>query len=249
MNESTTPEWNRSDWSDDCQYAYTDSLSVAQWAWEFLRRNRNYQHDWAWFDATWKALEERYGKPPDRDFSRWERDPDAYRSIDDDCGDCRVDQDRVLIECWMGNKWGFYKFPLSPATAQPISEHQLSWRELDPPVHLLENSNTAYLAGHPEKIALGFDIDLPLREQVEAARQFLQIRQARLKRQGKMQTLHNVRPRWRLLLRLLDARYASVAWHNMPDIFTEVANIDTLLEEADGLVNGGYRALLRIPAR
>jgi len=60
------------DWRQPQNYSYTESLSVEQWAWEFLRRNRGYQQDW-------QSLEARYGEPPERDLQRWKRDPDVYR--------------------------------------------------------------------------------------------------------------------------------------------------------------------------
>jgi hypothetical protein len=34
------------DWRDSEQYAYTQELNFRQWAWEFLRRNVDYQTDW-----------------------------------------------------------------------------------------------------------------------------------------------------------------------------------------------------------
>ena len=120
---------NRHIWRNAGDYAFTDILNAGQWAWEFLRRNVEYQRDWQWFIATWRSLEARYGKAPSRDFQRWKKDPDAYKIVDDASGECRVDQDKVLIECWMGAKWGFYKFPLDPDTDQPVIGEQLSWRE------------------------------------------------------------------------------------------------------------------------
>lgn len=78
------------DWRQPQNYSYIESLSVEQWAWEVLRRNRGYQQDWQWFWATWRSLEARYGKPPERDFQRWKRDPDAYRIVDEACGEWRL---------------------------------------------------------------------------------------------------------------------------------------------------------------
>ncbi|MEN8802048.1 MAG: DUF6499 domain-containing protein, partial [Thiogranum sp.] len=174
------------DWRQPQNYSYTASLCVEQWAWEFLRRNKAYQQDWRWFWATWQSLEARYGKPPERDFQRWERDPDAYRMVDDSSAECRVDQDKMLIECWMGAKWGFYKFPLDPATRQPVIGEQLTWREADESAQLVEDADSTYLHGEARHVALGFELDLPLRRQLELAKRFLQLRQARLRREGKI---------------------------------------------------------------
>ncbi|MEN8760824.1 MAG: DUF6499 domain-containing protein [Thiogranum sp.] len=246
------------DWRQPQNYSYTASLCVEQWAWEFLRRNKAYQQDWRWFWATWQSLEARYGKPPERDFQRWERDPDAYRMVDDTSAECRVDQDKMLIECWMGAKWGFYKFPLDPATRQPVIGEQLTWREADESAQLVEDADSTYLHGEARHVALGFELDLPLRRQLELAKRFLQLRQARLRREGKitMRLVSSQKHRWCVMLRMLDGLqagddldsvYAVVReQHGGPDGDSPAA---TLLHEAEKLVNGGYREMLRIPAK
>ena len=58
------------DWRKAQDYSFCESLTREQWAWEFLRRNPEYRQDYAWFISTWQALEQEYGKPPNRDFSR-----------------------------------------------------------------------------------------------------------------------------------------------------------------------------------
>lgn len=59
-------------------YSHCTGLTRDQWAWEFLRRNPDYQADFRRFIALWQALEADYGAPPNRDFQRWKRDPRAY---------------------------------------------------------------------------------------------------------------------------------------------------------------------------
>jgi len=236
---------SRPRWDNPEDYRFTETLSVAQWMWEFLRRNSAYREDWEWFNETWQLLESRYGKPPNRDFSRWEADPLAYRQAND--------EDRVLIECWMGEKWGFYKFPLSPDTDIPLIGEQLTWREVEWPAVKVGVAATEYLGAADDKIALGFDLELPLRQQLETAKRFLQARQARLKRAKVLilRTLESQRERWRSMLRLLDAQAIRVdeaslrnecaAWLGGDD------DLNHFRVEADALVNGRYRELLRIP--
>jgi hypothetical protein len=115
-------------------YARCVGLTRDQWAWEFLRRNPDYRRNYQAFIAIWRALEADYGAPPSRDFSKWKQDPRAYGPLPGDAelaapaGElCKVDDDRVLLECWMGAKWGFYKFPLDPARTAPGPD-ELSWR-------------------------------------------------------------------------------------------------------------------------
>jgi len=243
-------------WDKPEDYAFTETLSLGQWIWEFLRRNRDYREDWVWFQSAWQTLETRYGTPPNRDFSRWEADPLAWRQVmDDDCGECRVDQDNVLIECWMGAKWGFYKFPLSPDTDAPIIGEQLTWREIDWPAVEVDAGCMAYLGETAHKLALGFDFELPLRPQLEAAKRYLQARQSRLRRAGERmpRTLESQRGRWRLMLSLLDAQAAGVgdmALRNwLEPRLAAGEDFDAFCAEAAALVDGGYRELLRMPDR
>jgi hypothetical protein len=102
-------------------YAYCAVLTRDQWAWEFLRRNPDYRADYRRFITLWHALEADYGAPPNRDFPRWKQDPRAYGPLPGGAdlaapsGElCTIDDERVLLECWMGAKWGYYKFPLDP---------------------------------------------------------------------------------------------------------------------------------------
>ena len=117
----------------DSDYSYTQMLTKEQWAWEFLRRNSAYQSDYDWFINQWRALEKDYGRSPDMDYQAWKQDPRSYKIVDiasEQDGNCAISDDKLLIECWMGNKWGFFQFPKSPnLTALEIDT---SWRPLPP---------------------------------------------------------------------------------------------------------------------
>ena len=214
-------------------YAYCATLTRNQWAWEFLRRNPDYQRDYAAFIAIWHTLEAAYGAPPNRDFSRWKQDPRAYGPLPGDtelaapAGElCTVDDERVLLECWMGAKWGFHKFPLDPTITAPAPD-ELSWR---PPPQSASPIDEAY---RPD---LSFDLSLPLPPQLEAARFRLVSRAAELRRQGHAapKTVANQRARWTAMLRLLDGEA------------TPSADSAERLDEAWALVAGGYREILRL---
>jgi len=213
-------------------YAPCAGLTRDQWAWEFLRRNPDYRRDYQAFITIWRALEADYGAPPHRDFSRWKRDPRAYGPLPGDAelvapgGElCTVDDDRVLLECWMGAKWGFHKFPLDPDRTTPGPD-ELSWR---PPPPQPDAPIDA-----PYRLDLAFDLSLPLPPQLEAAKFRLVSRAAELRRQGHAapRTMANQPARWTTMLRLLDG--------------AEAADTDSakLLDEARALVAGGHREIL-----
>lgn len=214
-------------------YAYCAALTRDQWAWEFLRRNPDYRRDYQAFIAIWRTLEADYGAPPNRDFSRWKQDPRAYGPLPGDAdlaaptGElCVVEDERVLLECWMGAKWGFYKFPLDPERVAPGPD-ELSWRPPPQPDGEIEA---------PYRVDIAFDLSLPLPPQLEAAKFRLVSRAAELRRQGLAapKTLANQHARWTTMLRLVDGGGAADA------------DSVQLLDEAQALVAGGYSEILRL---
>ncbi len=236
------------DWRDPQAYAFCDRLTSAQWAWEFLRRNPEYQRQWREFHDTWQVLEAAYGKPPNRDFCAWKNDPRAWVPASEcEGGDCRIDQDKVLIECALGARWGFHKFPPDPQDDDPVGEGRLSWRpqEEAPLPRADELPNEAWK--NDETMALVFDLSMPLKPQLEQARRQLQMESASRRRQGRLvpKKVSSLREHWKSLLTLLDAEAAGElgAWRQRhPEMELEPA-----LEEAHRLVRGGYLSLLRIP--
>lgn len=203
-------------------------LDIAQWAWEFLRRNPDYRADYASFIAIWQALETDYGKPPHRDFHRWKADPRASRpawSPELTTGTaCAADDDnRQLIECWMGAKWGFYQFPQDPAIPAWELEAPINWRPA--PGYRVDGP-----AEGDMQVSLRFDLSCPLPAQLEAARLWLVGKQAALRRQGRPApaTPDNRRAHWTALLAALDSASGP------------------LLNEAQHMCRRGYREILRL---
>ncbi len=205
-----------------------EELDIGQWAWEFLRRNPEYQAEYHEFISTWKALEADYGVPPNRDFQRWKNDPRASRPSWDPSrmtgAACTTDdEDKQLIECWMGAKWGFYQFPQDPALPAWELESPINWR----PAPEFRFDLQAESAG---EIQLTFDLSLPLPVQLEAAKQHLVSRQAALRRNGHPapRNLDNQREHWARLLEALDSGSGKVP------------------EEARNMVARGYREILHL---
>jgi hypothetical protein len=222
-------------------YADCSSLTRDQWAWAFLRRNPNYRADYRRFISLWQALEAEYGAPPHRDFARWKRDPRAYgppsgeNELNKPSGElCLGDGDRVLIECWMGAKWGFYKFPLDPERPTPPSPAELTWRPPPAPGPRPEHD--------PYRLDIAFDLSSPLPLQLEAAKFRLVSRAAELRRAGLSAPLSvdSQRARWTRMLRLLDAAASGEALDERDA---------GLLREAQAMVRGGYVDILRLAER
>ncbi len=186
-------------------YAYTEAFNKNQWAWEFLRRNPAYIKDYQWFINQWRALETDYGRSPEMDYQAWKQDPRSYKIIDiadEQDGNCAISEDKLLIECWMGNKWGFYQFPQSPTLT--AGEIDITWRALPPdyevPANPAETDKTDYLQ------QIEFDLTKSLKAQLEQARHLLIISQRRLKKQGRLipYTIAGKAGLWRNCLYYLD---------------------------------------------
>ncbi len=234
------------DWRCDTDYAFCDQLDLAGWAWQFLRRAPEYRADYTEFIAIWRQLEASYGAPPQRDFFKWRQDPRAWRSEADlaGCGAeiCPGENDQVLIECWMGAKWGFRKFPLDPAINLP---DELAWREFPVDVAVVESDSG--LAFPPEILALRFDLSLPLPAQLEAAKKQLLANRLLREKGGHLppRNLRTGAPLWRLWLRLLDALESG----DTPSQMAATLGLSEPEREVAAAIqmrSGGYRRILML---
>ena len=193
-------------WHNPQAYRFTERLNAEQWAWEYLRRNPCYRHEWREFYTTWQALEATYGKPAQRDIAAWKRDPRAWvPAAECTASDCRVDGEKVLIECALGARWGFYKFPPDPADDDPVGGGRLVWREFAVEPALVERESESRV--NPESAMLCFDLSLPLRDQLATAKRLLQIEQRNRVQAGSIKVPRVSAHREKLcrMLRLLDA--------------------------------------------
>jgi len=244
-------------WQQYDKYHYTHRLSPQHWAWEFLRRNPEYQRDWMLFQQRWQALEQDYGKAPQRDFSRWKKDPravvsesDAKLICSDDLGiSCASEDNKILIECWMGAKWGFYKFPLNPNYINPQIPRELLWRERDITVKILNNNaNPLDANDHAEHFStLQFDLRFSLKEQLDSAR--IQLAKTRRKayQAGKIKLrLKDNITYWTYLLRYADARQSDVSAHDAENFLqTETSiNLAHIANTLEALWQGEYLNIL-----
>ena len=241
-------------WSDNKAYEYTRKLDASQWAWEFLRRNAEYKNDWKWFNEIWQMLEAEYGSPPNRDMALWKKDKRAWRSEAelhgcDETG-CEKRGDDLLIECWMGSKWGFYKYPLDPAVDAMAAKDNLIWREVETSVQLVDKEDAADIE-NDLNMALLFDLTLPLKGQLGEAKRFLVASQRTLKKSGRLDaySIKGGHGRWIKGLQLLDGRAAGAGDAEIAQtLFNgDEFSMAELAMEAEGYVAGGYLQILLMP--
>jgi len=248
-----TMNWRRAQ-----DYQFTEKLEPRLWAWQFLRRNPEYIKDWHWFDKTWQALEAEYGSPPNRDYHRWKQDPRAYRlerEIDQTkvcaTNNSSTSDNLLLIECWMGSKWGFYKFPINPQNNQPDIGTELSWRNTTTRVRIFTKENIDKLPQtvSMDKLVCVIDLQKSLKEQMIDLRQQLVMAK-------KNRVSHDNRQKlWCLCLRLLDAERENASESEILSVLfgqSTLANTSDAPQEkyaptkelAHHLVYGGCRELI-----
>jgi hypothetical protein len=228
-------------WKNPADYDFVEDLAPQEWAWQFLRRNPDYQTDWQWFQATWAVLEAEYGRPPQRDFHRWQKDPRAYRQTVTEQGEAEL----LLIECWMGQKWGFYKFPIDPAMERPEPGTELLWREVSLPPVIVEAVDADWLGSNPAKMAYGFDLSQPLAPQFAQAQRFLRMLQRQRCKQGSvtLETPQQRRHEWRLYLRYLDAEAAGIPAEQIIQVL-QLEEPAMFRQQAYEMIQSGYRRIL-----
>ncbi|MCB1737857.1 MAG: hypothetical protein KDI42_07010 [Gammaproteobacteria bacterium] len=206
-------------WTNPAHYEYTRALDGSGWAWEFLRRNSRYRREWQAFMQTWLTLEAEYGQAPNRDYAGWKHD--ARANVFEpplDAGEtvaawhARTGNDCVAIECAFGAKWGLYKFPPDPDRTATELGDALCFRA-HPELAKVIRPDSAYLGQTEAQIAIGFDLDLPLKAQIEEAKRFLIARQHHLRRDAglAMRSVTTQSDSWLHSLRILDALEANAA--------------------------------------
>lgn len=231
------------EWKNPADYRFTEGLTAEEWAWQFLRRNPAYQADWQWFVRTWSSLEAEYGQPPGRDYHRWQQDPRAYRqATTNDTGETET----LLIECWMGQKWGFYKFPLDPAIERPDPGTDLLWRDVPFTPQLVETPDSDWLGSNPAKAAYGFDLRQPLAPQLQQAQRFLRLLQKQRARQGSiMLETSPQQTEWCVYLRYLDAESVHATDEQVMMVL-QPADLVLLRQRAHEMIRTGYRRILQL---
>lgn len=255
-----------SDWRCADGYPRADVASIEQWAWEFLRRNPQYQQDWADYAHRCRAVVPGFAQGA-------ELTKDEFRSLLEHESLQVYDPPRLddeTEEGWirrvgkgvsmslggvMADKWGLSSFydpareysPLLSFADRPAAQ----WL----PKHVLERG--AYHLEASDQVMV-FDLELPLDVQLEQARIFLFAMQKRFQKEGKIELLSAGRQRpdlYPAYLRVLDAEAGNVEVvdiakellphleNSYPD-YSASKTVRNYLKAAKAIRDGGYRALI-----
>lgn len=176
-------------------YSYTTTHDKEQWAWEFLRRNPEYQRDYNDFIHRWHDLEDSYGKADEHDedareawridirslANEWDNKLTLLEELPGGATDNNT-QEPIPIEQWMSQKWGLDCFPLDPHDRSPELFAQVKWHE-----QKIDLDEIRFDARTTDPIAqVNFDLRYSLQDQLDAAHKDLITLTAQLQRLGKV---------------------------------------------------------------
>jgi hypothetical protein len=211
------------DWMEPRAYPKWGRSSLGRFAWEFLRRNPEYQKDWDAYLSICRSVLPHYDPRVElsqSDYDKLEDHPDHLHfepgrsgQESEDEWRSRVKAGRItLLPIWYARKWGLRNtiydphYPYDSSFPCPTFIHSPSI------VHILTENWPGFKEGGPiytlhPKTAIGFDMSLPIDLQIEAVRKYLLGHQQYLIKKDVIKPFPNNVPRkeWVVYLRLLDA--------------------------------------------
>lgn len=220
-------------------YRYTDKHNKEQWAWEFLRRNPEYQRDYKHFIHRWQTLENLFGKGADCDVHAWQNDIrslanewDSDMTLLEELPGAERDnttQEPLQIDAWMQQKWGLDCFPINPDNQSTEVFEHIKWRE-----QKIDLDEIRFDAQTTDPITqVNFDLRYSLHDQLEAAHKDLITLTAQLQRLGQVKLVASDHyQEWLEQIKLLDDE----------NIFSQSSKQEQ--EAAMEMSTSGYRRIL-----
>lgn len=207
------------DWRVAEDYAFTASLSLEQWAWEFLRRNPQYQRDYqlsvepeqAWQDSGGGRLNENAIYTPPREP---DETPRAWRLR------VALDDEHALAPPLRPAIYYAQPWPIRGPIQDPANDEPPKFRRAREYPRLMEYRDTATIFTVPEEepdaihqdgaiAAISLNLGMPIEAQLERIRDIYTSE----KDNREIELKQGMRPtaeRWTDFLRILDAKIANI---------------------------------------
>lgn len=236
------PEW-LPDWTDETQYPNHSELQ--SWAWEFLRRNVDYQNDWTLAKNHWEMWV-------------FNDDPTDLR----ESGTFRANDTRSEpIYVHLARKWGLQISIVDPAingkSGYPIAFELTPGPQEFPYFEVSRDQVASPVSPKSWKeVGFIFDLELPLDPQLKFAKWQLRSHRTSLVRAGKIKPISS-RPHLQLFrkyLRCIDAKRVGATEMEIASTFfpeadlfadcPEVRNISNWITASSRLVEVGYRTIV-----
>lgn len=209
------------DWKDVNAYPRWGRPSLMRFAWEFLRRNPEYQKDWENYVHICRSIVPNYDPLSYldyRDRHKLEHHPD-YHHFDPprmagetaEEWDVRVSGENcnvVSFSIWYAQKWG-----LRAGIRNPFYVKWIPAFSNTPSPHIISKIEDGERYKDETYRVLVFDLSIPVDIQIESARRMLLERQQILIERNIVKPFKNKIPRkeWVIYLRLLDAEADQVS--------------------------------------
>mgnify|MGYP001562861386 CR=1 FL=1 len=198
-------EWGLPDWRDEAAYGNTLAWSLNRWFWEFLRRRDDLRGE---FDAK---KDQQYRNS----VALWE----LHKTVSPD-------------GVGTPDEAGFYVGTRKIYPDRPFSEKLPNPRIGDQPYYALPILYDRVLAQIPKVYIepderysrLDFDLDMPIRPQIEEAE--AAIKEFQVHRNGKLIQKRRHSGKWLTYLRVLDARECGASWSEIATILPRTAGTE-----------------------
>lgn len=230
------------DWKKKSDYPFSEKTSPEEWAWEFLKRNPDYQNDHADMLATYENLEKDHGPR-----KKWNKktikddpraciyDPPKMKGESDNqwierCLNKNIFPHRYYILRGLGIKWGLeesydpkreysktIKFTPSFNSKYPQKINALKINNLN---DLIEDNSEDDLRVIEGKVLLAFDLATSIKDQITKASKELNALKKKLK---KKLPSHKLRPDiWTNYLRIYDAVNSKIKYSDIAkELYTQ----------------------------
>ena len=255
-------------WNDPNAYANLRSTSPQDMAWQFLRRNPKYKREYREFARRYRALLDQHRDRPTKHPTRasllndpraWVYEPPKRPKETERAWAHRVGNKGITtpLWTWYAKRWRIRGMPVDPADDRP----QIWWSLTPGMVRVLApRGSDEFLSRKNGKVALGFDLSLPIGPQIEEAKCYLVARKDGLRRNADptipaVERRPNRGSRLITLLRALDARAARATIGEIGNVmFLQTPNaypdrnrdhvVRSTLKAAIAMRDSGYRNLL-----
>jgi hypothetical protein len=219
------------DWRNPEDYGFTDSLTLDQWAWQFLRRNPKYVEDWREILLTFLEFIRDHGTD---EASRYFCQGGTTDHRGEDFCVCTVRlRDRF-------GKWGTAGY-YNPETDDPTRLaflQQLLPRSHPAPAAVYSEEDIEKLGIDPRRVTVPldfpevvhvFDLSRPIKPQVESVGRTLQAQQRWWTEDlgGAVKATRRRKSKWPLYLRALDASSAGATYEEMAEVFFPLEDPDS----------------------
>ena len=195
------PNWRKAD-----DYKFTEEISHANWAWEFLRRNHKYQID---FEVVKLRLADiRIGqKYPNLDATEWSK-LSRHGALHDWISDI---VDKWGMEAVLANPDDPYHF-LAPSWKKIYGKFMAGRGTFESEIYTPDN---------PELQSIVFDLTMSIEAQISAAQKWLEAQRDERAKAGLIELIPEKRSltkKWTQYLRVLDAENEGVKSGEMASV-------------------------------